>query len=284
MHIYTSCSCLPPHTAAPLPGVEVLRRPEIQFFEKVIEGRPADLVVRLADLIVEGKAMTVKRERDPNAEQVKFRVTAENPGPKPVVRELIASFWQDNNCIGAVTHNTTVIPANYTEWVPGSGGSRVDTLRLGSRAREDADLVIYVRGLKLGVFDVAMRSRVLGQEYDMRSMGELKLVGTEFEDFFKQVVDPQFSTFPRDPTLTDEEFDKRLAGWNGKFMTRLADLGRTLWTLLPQPFRDEYLRLMNEPTPPRARPHASLLPTAEWRARRPRCRRQVRSRARKLRR
>jgi hypothetical protein len=271
-------------TAAPLPAVEVLRRPEIDFHELMFEGQTSDLVVRLADLIADGEAVaiavpsgedsvvitaelsapgftvegpraapiTVKRTRDSSAEQVTFHVTAKSPGPKPVVRQLIATFWQDNNCIGAVTHDTTVVPKGYGGPFSSSGDSRADTLRLRSGAREDADLVIYVRELERSVFEVALRSRVPGHEYDMRPMGELKLAGTEFDDFFKQVVDPQFASFPRDPKLTDAEFDACLTEWNGKFMTRLADLGRALWARLPKDLREEYVQLMGLPTPPRS--------------------------------
>jgi hypothetical protein len=273
-----------PAEAAPLPAAEVLREPDMRFHELMKEGQTSDLVVRLNEATRDGPPVTislpagkesvaitvelsapgftidgphaapvtVKRQRDPKAEEVTFWVTAKRPGPDPVVRELIASFWQDNNCIGAVTHQTAIVPAGYTGSFVPTINNKSDTLRLPARPREDADLVIYVRALQPGVFDVALRSRVLGEEYDMRPVGELKLVGTEFEDFFKQVVDPQFSSFPHDPKLTDEEFDEQLKDWNGKFVTRLADLGRTLWTLLPEKFRDEYVRLMSLPTPPRA--------------------------------
>jgi hypothetical protein len=267
-----------------LEEVEIRRSPEITFHEKVTEGQTSDLIVRLADLVAGGDAvviplpidkdaveitvelsapgftvegpraapMTVKRKRDPQTEQVTFRVTAKSPGTEPVIRKLIATFWQDNNCIGAVTHETTVAPAGYGLPVAGSGHSSADALLLRAGAREDADLVIYVRSLQPGVFDVALRSRVPGEEYDMKPMGELKLVGTDFEDFFKQVVDPQFSTFPRDPNLDEAEFEDQLTAWNGSFMSRLADLGRGLWTLLPEKLREEYLRLVSLPTPPRA--------------------------------
>jgi pimeloyl-ACP methyl ester carboxylesterase len=270
--------------AAQLQELEVQRRPEIIFHELVKEGQTSDLVVRLADLVIGGDAVTialpagkefetitvelsapgftvespraapitVKRKRDPETERVTFRVTAKNPGLKPIVRELIATFWQDNNCIGAVTHETTVVPAAYDQPAVPSGHSKVDALRIRGGAREDADLVIYVRALQPGVFDVALRSRVFGEEYDMKPMGELKLVGTDFEDFFRQVIDPQFSTFPRDPYLTDEEFEEQIKVWNGTFMSRLAALGRRLWTLLPEKLRDEYLRLISLSTPPRA--------------------------------
>jgi pimeloyl-ACP methyl ester carboxylesterase len=270
--------------APPLEEVEIRRSPEITFHERVTEGQTSDLIVRLADLVAAGDAvmvylptgkdaveitvelsapgftvegpraapMTVKRKRDSQTEQVIFRVTAKSPGTEPVVRELIATFWQDNNCIGAVTHATTVVPSGYGRPVASSGYSKADTLQLRAGAREDADLVIYVRSLQPGVFDVALRSRVPGEEYDMKQMGELKLVGTDFEDFFKQVVDPQFSIFPRDPNLDDAEFEAQLNSWNGNFMSCLANLGRTLWTLLPEKLRDEYLRLVSLPTPPRA--------------------------------
>jgi hypothetical protein len=85
-------------------------------------------------------------------------------------------------------------------------------------------------------------------------MGELELAGTEFSDFFAQAVDPQFANFPRDPRLSDNEFEEQLGAWNSHFLTRLADLGRKLWTLLPENLRLEYLRLME--LPPLLRPRA----------------------------
>ena len=165
-----------------------------------------------------------------------FRVTAKSPGSKPVIRELIATFWQGNNCIGAVTHATTVVPeAGYGQPVAGSGHSKVDVLRLRGGVREEADLVIYVRALQTGLFEVALRSRVPGEEYDMKAMGELKLVGTDFENFFKQVIDPQFASFPvRDPNLNDAEFEDQIKAWNDKFMRRLAALGRKALVIAPR--------------------------------------------------
>jgi CHAT domain len=275
-----------PAAARPSQAIEVARHPSIDFHEQMTEGETFDLVVffdeleqaaetisillpagRQAVLItaelsapgftIEGRrsaAMTVRRERDQAEERAVFRLTAKSPGPVPLVRKLIATFWQNNNCIGAVTHETTVVPKGYQGPYVGTGAHTADPLRFHAKPREDADLVIYVRALEeqAGTFDLSVRSRVPREEYDLKSMGELKLTGTEFGDFFRQVIDPQFATFPRDPKLGDEEFDRQLAAWNAKFLTRLADLGRKLWTHLPEKLRAEYLRLMALPTPPRA--------------------------------
>jgi hypothetical protein len=273
-------------SATPLKAVEILRHPSIDFRHRMTEGDTSDFIVSLNEmkqaddvvsilfaagqesvqLIVElsapgftfegarAGAMTVKRDADQAMERLIFRLTAKSPGPQPLVRKLIATFWQENSCIGAVTHHTTIFPKGYQGADVEAPTDTTDPVRVRAIAREDADLVIYVRALEeeSSAFDLSMRSRVPGQEYDLRPMGELKLAGTEFSDFFSQAIDPQFATFPRDGKLSDEEFDQRLADWNMKFLTRLRDLGRQLWTYLPDQFRAEYLRLMASPMPPRA--------------------------------
>ena len=61
------------------------------------EIRTAYCQTKASPFTVEGARaapMTVKRKRDPQAEQVIFRVTAKGPGTEPVIRKLIATFWQ----------------------------------------------------------------------------------------------------------------------------------------------------------------------------------------------
>jgi hypothetical protein len=108
-------------------AVAVERHPAIQFRERITEGETSALSVVLdevagahsvvsivlgagqesASLTVELSApgftiegprsasMTVKRERDRDTEQVTFLLTANSPGPEPIVRKLIATFWEN---------------------------------------------------------------------------------------------------------------------------------------------------------------------------------------------
>jgi hypothetical protein len=83
-------------------------------------------------------------------------------------------------------------------------------------------------------------------------MGIMDLQGSEFSSLFSQVLDPRFQNFPSDPNLTKEHFEQAVVAWSAEFLKKLAQLGRTLWDLLPSQFRDEYLRLMeskNSPPP-----------------------------------
>ena len=58
--------------------------------------------------------MRIKQKRDPCTEEVKFRLTANTPGKQPVMRTIIATFFRGNECVGGVTHYTTVVPAGYS--------------------------------------------------------------------------------------------------------------------------------------------------------------------------
>lgn len=267
----------------------VQRTPEIDFHEVVFEDQPNDLVVRLADIAatknlsgalniefaageeeipitVELSApgfqvlnsrtaqMTVARKRDAAKERVVFTLVAKRPGDEPVVRKIIASFFRGNDCIGAATHFTNVVPADYAGSYTPAGEHSSDPVTLSSRPRENVDLVIIVRAdeAHADCFEMAMRSAIPGEEYEQRDMGVLKLDGTEFSDFFAKTIDPQFQTFPTDPKLTDLEFDQALSAWGSDFLTRLAYLGRKLWSYLPKDFQNEYVRLMTLPAPPRS--------------------------------
>lgn len=267
----------------------VQREPHIDFHELMNEGETSDLVVRLEELdavsdleslldmhfasgqdevsltvelgapgfTIDGDhslLMTVQRTRNPSTEKVIFKLTANNPGPKPVTCKIIAQFWQANNLIGAVTHSTKVVPKGYRGIAQPAGDTVMDAVRVSTRPREDVDLAICIREIEgqPDTFDMTVRSRVHGKEYDCKSMGKLKLAGTEFSNFFSQSIDPAFKTFPNNPKLTDMEFEQAFAEWNNKFITRLQDLGRKLWTYMPRLFQEEYLHLMSISRPPRS--------------------------------
>jgi hypothetical protein len=274
--------------AGPAPEVTVGRKPEIDFHEAMHEGESSPLVVSLSEienrididnlltfefaageeqiaLTVELTApgfkvdnrtgqMLIKRERDPETEKATFLLTAKSPGPVPVTRTITASFFRGGDCVGGVTHLTEVIPAGYTGPVTPQGGSSSDRVVISSAPRQECDLIVFVREDKAqpGTFELSLKSNVPGEEYAMRDVGELRLQGSEFSNFFSQVVDPQFQNFPRGATLDDNQFDAALKAWSAGFLQTIDNLGRRLWTLLPQAFRDEYLRLLTSPAPPRS--------------------------------
>ena len=67
------------------------------------------------------------------------------------------------------------------------------------------------------------------------------------------MIDPKFQAYPADdPGLTDAEYAAAMAKWNKEFVDWLGDVGRRLWDLLPEQFRDEYLRLQESDYPPRS--------------------------------
>jgi hypothetical protein len=99
---------------------------------------------------------------------------------------------------------------------------------------------------------VALRCQIPGEEYETRPFGEFDLGAVEMAKYFGDAIDPAFDTFPRDLSLSDDEFERQLSDWNVDFVTRLRDVGRRLWTLLPKAFCDEYLRLTSLPYPPRS--------------------------------
>jgi hypothetical protein len=269
--------------------VAVQRKPMIDFHESMREGETYDLMVRLEELRAAIKAeglldlaiaagqdelkltvelsapgfdiqgarhaeMTIKRQRDPESEQAVFSLTAKSPGPEPLSREIIASFFDGNNCVGAVKHYTRVAPKDYKKPFAGDGRSFSDTVRISARPREGTDLVIYVRLVKgeKEFYEISMRCQVPGEEYESAPFGKIELGAAEMAKYFSDALDPSFNEFPGDESLTDQEFDRMVAKWNKGFLNTLNDLGKALWIRLPSEFRKEYFRLMLLPYPPRS--------------------------------
>jgi hypothetical protein len=268
----------------------VERQPSILFHELVEEGVPKPLTVMLSeiarkspgdpsidlefapgeeqiDLTVElsapgfavdnrSKSMTIKRERDPATEEVTFSLTAKHPGAEPVRREIVASFYRGPDCVGAVTHETTVIPKNYSQPAGGSGTSTSDAVFISKRPRTESDLIVFVRkdNAQPNSYEIELKCNVVGEEYGIREMGRLQLEGSDLSNLLTKVIDPTFQTFPNDPNLSDDQFERAVADWSTRFLRKMSELGRTLWDLLPQEFRSEYLRLMESKTslPPRS--------------------------------
>lgn len=274
-------------TEIPLvPEVTVERRPEILFHEAVLEGDPNPLVVKLSEMAdttsieeylrlefaagqeqielsvelsapgfitdARSKPLIIKRERDSGTEEATFVLTAKNPGTAPVRREIVASFYRGFDCVGAATHGTTVVPKDYKgQWQP-AGDSTFDPVVISARPRTESDLILFVRkdGTHPDTYEIEVKCNIPGEEYAIRSMGVLDLGGSEFSNFFSKVLDPRFQSFPNDPTLSEVEFNQAVAAWSAQFLKKLAELGRTLWDLLPPQFRDEYIRLMESRSSP----------------------------------
>jgi hypothetical protein len=224
----------------------VEREPLIQFHEVVESGVPNELTVLLSEvmeldkienrlaiefaagedqieLTVELSApgftivgertarMLIKRARDPETEKAKFNLVAKSPGAKPVTRTIMASFFRGGDCLGGATHTTEVIPAGYSGEYMAGGEDHANRVVISSRQRVDADLIVYVLEdtAHPNTFEIAIRSNIPGEEYQMREKGTLKLEGTDFSNFFGKVIDPQFQSFPRG-TLKEAEFDAAL--------------------------------------------------------------------------
>lgn len=265
----------------------VQRDPQIQFHEYLEAGRSADLLVLLqlpgaapapagrmtlafdpgsdeveldAELSAPGftvngqrhARLRVKRRRDPKLEQATFKLTAKDPGANPVLRTIIVSFFRDNECVGSVTHHTTVGPVGYNGPLINEADSATP-VRVATERRESPDLVINLRRPDKGldVFELTMRSQLVGREYEAREFGSFDLNGQDLAGYIADFIDPAFLKFPGD-NLSDAQFNAELPKWNKTFLTALADLGTGLWTQLPQPFRDEYLRLAGHLEPPRS--------------------------------
>lgn len=269
-----------------VPGVTVERRPEILFHEAVSEGEPNPLVVKLSEVAgttsveeylrlefaageqqiemsvelsapgfitdARSKPLIIKRERDPGTEEATFVLTGKNPGPAPVRREIVASFYRGFDCVGVATHGTFVIPKDYKGQWQGAGDSTFDPVVISTRTRTESDLILFVRkdGAQPDTYEIEVKCNIPGEEYAIRSMGVLDLGGSEFSNFFSKVLDPRFQSFPNDPTLSDVEFNQAVATWSAQFLKKLAELGRTLWDLLPRQFREEYIRLLESKSSP----------------------------------
>ncbi len=195
--------------------------------------------------------LRVLRERDPQTEQARFRLTALDPGAVPVERAIVASFFRGNECVGSVTHHTVVVPRGW-QGSTTNQPDRSSPVRVASQHRDDADLVVNVRRPDplAHLFTIDLRSQVRGHEYESRPFGSFDLGGKEISTYLAETLDPSFQQFPAGSASA--RFDALLAAWNARFLDELADLGRQLWMHLPEAFRAEYLRLAGLEEPPRS--------------------------------
>jgi CHAT domain-containing protein len=269
----------PPGEARPAaaePAFRADRDAVIDFHEKVKEGEEKALVVRLEDAIAAAArsgrisivfrpgeddialdvvlrapgfdivganhaTMRVTRQHDPASETVSFLLKALGPGEQPKTQRIVAEFWHGNNPIGETTHNTTVVPAGYDRVATGGESVPPTPIHLSSERREDCDLSITLRGEDTK-FAISLRCWTPGEAYQDKDAGMLSFKSEDFPLYTHQIIDAQFSAYPA-ASLDDDAFDKALIGWNANFMQYLRNFGKKLWTMLPDEFRAEYLRL-----------------------------------------
>jgi CHAT domain len=268
---------------------DLTREPHIDFRDLVHEGEPNELTVRLEEALGGGSlnvlsvglapgqtsvtlqvtlnapgfdiasggcsTITLERVRNPDLEKTSFVLVARNPGPNPVRREIRADFWSNGSPIGAVRHVTFVIPKNYTGSLQGQGSSRRFDLVLSAEGREGCDFTLFIEGQDepgRPPYCVRMSSQIPGREYAARRAGKFNLDGgTSAAEYFQQIYRKQLANFPAD-TLSDAAFAAALPQWEEDFNRELDALGRKLWQILPQPFRDEYFELYAAGTLPRS--------------------------------
>lgn len=271
----------PTRVRAPRPKASALERtPDIRFHEKVIEGDPNDLEVRLSDLGMgsPGEVMivsladdeteavlgvtisapgfrvspaeatiTVKRAPDPDAEKAVFKLIARNPGKTPRLRVITAEFWRDNTTVGTVHHKTYVIPKNYEGPRPGAGDGGGAAFAITSAPRLESDLVLRVEAedeMGRGPFRLTARFGTL----ESIRCGRFSMDQPDAASYFKSMFDAILQDYP--------STDEALAVWKKTFSQRLESLGKRLWSMLPDRFRTLYFDLYAKGVPRSIRIHS----------------------------
>ncbi len=272
-------------TGPALPAVELKRDPKIIFHERVEEGVTNELIVTLEELTqankdIEGQIavvlaagkesvvvnvilsapgfvvtpaearMTVKRKRDPKTERVRFELTANQSGDKPVRRVIHADFFLRNSLIGSVSHATFVVPRNYAG--PESDGrSESDGFALPARPREDCEWVLIVVGDN-PTYQVLLNSIIPNSTFVAKDMGKLQMPETDLAKYLNDILSAQFDAYPNERFMEPEDFKKAVGAWQQNFQVTVENLGMRLWQWLPQPLRDEYFKHYQAGTLPRS--------------------------------
>jgi len=268
--------------------VRIERQPGILFHERVDEGATEVLKVTLSDLVAPSPdtlaiemaageesvdvtvrlhapgfdvapqpiaTMRVHRVRDSKTEEVQFSLTARSPGTAPLRRDITAEFWLRNAPIGTVTHYTMVVPRNYEGMVLGDGRSRAEAFAVPLVRREDCDLVVMIEGRDRPgqpPFRVRVRSEIPGEEYASLDCGDLLLPQNDLAAYIQTSLDPLIGQYPSAEGMAEGDFANAVTKWSSTFVTKLNDLGKQLWSFLPQPFRTEYFRLYQRNVAPRS--------------------------------
>lgn len=285
-------------------AVETQRDPQIRFHECIEVGQEADLAVLLtlpgeaaptpdrfsltfepgvqeieleAEISAPGfkvigprsRPLTLLRQRDPEREKAVFRLKARDRVDGPTRSRIVVTFLRDGEQVGSVTHDTTITPEGYRGPLL-NDADQVRPVRVPPVPRQIPDLVITLRRPDPGRdrFELSMRAQYAGAGYESRVMGEFDLDGKELTTWLSTYIDSAFEEFPGDD-LSDEAFEQALPAWNVEFLQSLTDMGKALWSHLPQAFRDEYLRLAGFGEPARSIAIISDELTFPWELMRP---------------
>jgi hypothetical protein len=260
--------------------VTLERHPHIDFHELVFEGISNDLIVSLSKVTAPGsvedllidllpgeeevrisvslyapgfdvkptteQTMIVKSQRDPATEKVTFKLTARNPGDKLTRREITAEFWHRSTSIGSVTHYTNVAPKNYRGPLSGDGTSREAAFEIRTEPRQECDLIITVQGQDNQgepPFRLNLRITITGEEVEALDCGVVKLPGKSLSEYFDTAIAGVLAEEPDTSGMKRIEVTEAIAEWNADIVRRVEDLGKQLWTFLPEKLRDKYLDL-----------------------------------------
>ena len=263
---------------------QLRRDPEIQFHERVTEGHPNELVVRLRELAVQNSGvesqlefalaagqesvtvnvfisavgfdvtpafapLTVKRKREEELEKASFTLTAHSTAT-PIKRPIHADFFLGGSLIGSVTHFTYVVPANY-EGPEYAGQTKSEGFAVPLNARMECDWSLAVTG-QAPSYQVYLTSRVGDAIFDFRDMGSLQLQENDLAKYLNDILTSQFSSAPRTSGMSPEQHKAAMEKWKTSFMSTIESVGSKLWQWLPKALRDEYFLQYRKGRPPRS--------------------------------
>lgn len=260
-------------SSTPVPR-ELRRTPEMDFHERVTAGREYDLPVRLDpersgkpsisvqlqpdetetrvtvilrapgfDIIGDDQqTMILKSIRNPDLEQVTFRVKPREPNPAGHECELSAEFWHQNQCVGAIRHVSFVTPSDGS--APGSAGTqRSYGFAIPNTPRTPCDISLIVDGIdepEGTPFLMSLLSDLPGRVFRGKRLGKFSpdTQNQPLADYLTSIYRKQFARLPS----TDAEFPT----WEAQFNADLQGLGIQLWKALPEGFRNLYLELYSQ--------------------------------------
>lgn len=194
------------------------------------------------------QVIKVGRVFDAERERVTFLLTAREPGPAPVSKEIRADIWLGTSCLGAVAHYTTVVPSDYKEEAVPDGRSRSEPFAL-SVTRQECDLIVQVNSRDESgrpPFTLSLRSEIPGDAYVGKPAGKMPFSARGVAAHMQKL----FETFTK--SYPDSSNNAALARWRSDLLNAIDTLGKNLWIALPKQFQSEYFRLLDAGTLPRS--------------------------------
>ncbi len=262
------------------------RRPHIDFPDRVVAGDPHKLVVSLSEVLAGSgagivfdllddrqqltvsvtldapgfdvepltkPAITVTAQPHSSAEKCEFLLVARPGGPETARREITAVFWSRSTNVGCISHFIDVVPARSAE--PSSRGDREPSRSVvfDFTAREECDLVIKVEGQnQAGEPPFRLRLRIPGEGIEAMDCGTFSIPGTGMVEYLNSAFNAALANVPWPGGLSKEELSRTIEKQNEAIVGRLGDLGRQLWTMLPEKFRAKYLEMRIDGAPIRS--------------------------------